>query len=102
MQNAVLVTERGTSQELVHEAANGHRIECATIAVRVHVLLEISFTVLEDEDQLGFCVDDIVEADDVDVLELFHERDLADGSRWCTLFGIQMNFLESDDLICRS
>lgn len=102
MQDTVLVAEGSASQELKHEAADGHRVECATVAVYIHVLLEITFAVLEDEDELCFGVNDIVEADDVDVLELLHERDLADGGRRGPLLGIKVYFFEGNDLVRRS
>jgi hypothetical protein len=40
-------------------------------------------------------VDDIVEADYVLVLQLFHQRDLADCRGWGALLGIEVDFLES-------
>lgn len=79
VQNPVLVTERSTLEKLVHETPNGDGIEGATLAVDIHVLLEVAFTVLKYEDELCLGVDDVVEADDIDMLELFHEGDLTDG-----------------------
>ena len=78
VQNSVLVTERSTLEKLVHETPNGDRIEGATLAVDIHVLLEVAFAILKDEDEFGLGVDDVVEADDVDVLELLHKGNLAD------------------------
>ena len=80
VKNPVLVAERGTLQELVHEAPDSHRVESPAIAVNIHVLLQIPLAVLKDEDKLGLGVNDIIEADDIDVLKLLHERDLADCS----------------------
>lgn len=79
VQNPVLVTERSTLEKLVHETPNGDGIEGATLAVDIHVLLEVAFTVLKYEDELCLGVNDVVEADDIDMLELFHEGDLTDG-----------------------
>lgn len=73
MQHPVLVAERRAHQQLVHEAAYCMRIERATVAVSVHVLLKVAFAVLEDEDKFSLGMDDVVEADDVNMLELFHE-----------------------------
>ena len=44
----------------------------SSVAVGIHVLLEISIHVLEDEHELVLGVDDIVQGEDVFVLELFH------------------------------
>lgn len=67
------MTERRAHQQLVHEAAHCVWIERAAVAVSVHVLLEVAFAVFEDENEFGLGMDDIVEADDIDMLELFHE-----------------------------
>ena len=90
----------GSLEQLVHEAANDVRIECAPLAMLVHVLFEILLTVLKDEDELCLCMDDIVQSDDIDMLELLHERYLSDGSRRSALLWVEMDFLESDDFIC--
>ena len=58
------------------------------------------FAVLEYEDELGLGVDDIVEADNVDVLEFFHERYLADRGRRGAFFGVEVNFFQRHYLIC--
>ena len=102
VQNPVFVTERSTLEKLVHETPNGDGIEGATLAVDIHVFLEVAFTVLKYEDELCLGVDDVVEADDIDMLELFHEGDLTDGGRWGAFFCIEMNLLEGDDFVCRS
>lgn len=57
-------------QQLVGEVLDGVEREGATISVRVHVALEVLLAVLENEDELGLGVNDVVEADNVDVLEL--------------------------------
>lgn len=67
------MTERCALEELVHEAPDCDGVQCAAFSVGVHVLLKILVAVLEDQDELGLCVYDVVESDDVDVLELFHE-----------------------------
>ena len=96
------MAEGGPSKKLIHEAAYSGWIECATIAMRIHVLFEIAFTVLEYEYELCFCMNNVVQPDDVDVLELLHERDLADRSGWCAFFSIEMYLLQSHDLVCCS
>lgn len=70
--------------------------------MNIHVLLQIPLTVLEDKYQFCFGVDDIVEAHDVDVLELFHERDLTDGGRWGAFLGIEVYLFERHNLVCGS
>ena len=44
-------------------------------------------------------MDDIVEADNVGMLELLHETDLADGGRRRPLLGIEVNLLERHELV---
>jgi hypothetical protein len=68
--------------------------------VSVHVLFQILFTKLKDENELDFGVDDIMEADDVDVLELLHEGDLSDGGRGRAFLCVKIYFLEGDNFIC--
>lgn len=89
-------------EKLVHEAPDRIRFEGTAVAMRVHVFLEVPFTVLEDKDELCFRVDDVVQTHNVDVLELLHERDLANRSRWCTLFGIKVDLFKCHNFICRS
>jgi hypothetical protein len=76
MEYLIFMTERGAFQKLVHETANGHWIEGASVAVLVHVLFQILFAILKDKDQFRLGMDNVVEANDVNVLELLHERDL--------------------------
>jgi hypothetical protein len=102
MQHSVLVAKSCAHEKLVHETPHGTRIEGTTVAMCIHVLLEVSLTVLEDKDELRFCVDDIVKAHDVDVLELLHQGDLPDRSRWGSFFSIKVNLFERDDFICCS
>ena len=99
MQNPILVAKRGALQKLVHEAPDSDRVEGTTVSMNIHVLLQVSLAVLEDKDKLCFGVDDIVEANDVDVLELLHERYLADGGGRRPFLCIQVDLLECDDFI---
>ena len=99
MQHAVLVAERGSLEQLVHETANSERVQSASFAVRIHILLEILLAELEDENEFGFGVDNIVKPDDVDMLELLHEGNLADRSRWSAFLCIEMDFLKRNDFI---
>ena len=93
MQYSILVAEGCTHEELVHEAPNGVGVEGTTIAVCVHILFEITLAEFEDKDELSFRVDDIIKTDNVDVLELLHEGDLANRSGWGTLLSIKVYFL---------
>jgi hypothetical protein len=97
---SILVAEGCTHEELVHEAPNGVGVEGTTITVGVHILLEIALAVLEDENEFGFRVDDIIKTDNVDVLELLHEGDLANCSGRGALLSIKVYFLQSNNLIC--
>ncbi len=85
-----------------HETADCVGVEGATLAVFVHVLFQIHLAVFEDENEFSLCMNDIVKTDDVDVFELFHEGDFADGGGWSALLCIKMDFFESNDFIGRS
>ena len=84
---------------MVHETPDGHRIQCATITVSVHILFEISVTVFKDKDEFGLGMDNVVKADNVDMFEFLHEGDLSDRGGGCSFFCIKMNLFESDDLV---
>ena len=101
MQDPILMAERSAFEKLVHETPDSDGIERATVAVDVHIFLQVALTVLKDENELDLRVDNIVEANDVDVLELLHKRDLADGGGWCAFLRIEMDLLKRDDLVCR-
>ena len=94
VQDPVFVAEGDASEELVHEGLDGGGVECSSVAAGVHIFLQVLVHVLEDEHELVLGVDDIVQRDDVLVLELLHQGDLADGgadgvpsseSRWISL-----------------
>jgi hypothetical protein len=102
MQHSVLMAKGCAHEELVHEAPDCIRIKGTAVAMGIHVFLEVSFTVLEDKDELRFRVDDVVQTHDVDVLELLHEGDLANRSRWRSLFSVEVNLFECHDFICCS
>jgi hypothetical protein len=78
VEHAVLVAERNALEEVIHERASDVWAERATLAVGVHVLLQVLLAELEDEHELRLGVDDVVQADDVLVVELLHKRNLAD------------------------
>ena len=99
MKDPVFVTEGGALQKLIHEAADCCWIEGATFAVRIHILLEISVAVLENKNQLGLGVDNIIESDNVDVFQLLHQRDFTDRSRRGAFLSIEMDFFEGNNLI---
>lgn len=88
MEDLILVTKCGAFEQLEHEAAHRRGVEGAAIAVLIHVLLEILFAVLEDKDELCFGVNNVVEADNVDVLEFLHKGNLANSGGGRALFGI--------------
>lgn len=72
MQHLIFVAEGSSFEKLIHKATNGLRIEGATIAMLIHVFLQILLAELKDKDELGLAMDDVVEADDIGVLELLH------------------------------
>lgn len=60
VEDPVFMAEGGALEQLVHKAANGGGIKSATIAMSIHILLEISFTVFEDQDEFCFGVYHVV------------------------------------------
>ena len=100
MKDSIFVTEGSALQKLIHEAAHCCGIESTTFAVHIHILLEVSVTVLEDENQLGLGVDNIMKSDNVDMFQLLHQRDFADRGRGGSFLGIEVNFLEGNDFVC--
>lgn len=99
MQYSVLVTVCRPHQQLVDEASNSHRIERSVVSILIHILFQVALAIFENEDELCLGVDDIVEAKDVDMLELLHERDLTDSSGRGSLFSIKMYLFEGDDFV---
>lgn len=102
VKDPVLVAEGGALEKLIHEAPDCDGVEGAAIAVNIHVLLEVPFAKLEDEHELRLGVYHVVESDDVDMLQLLHERDLADGGGRRSFLCIKVDFLQGDDLVCCS
>lgn len=97
VQDAVLMAKCDTLEELVHEGFDRHVIELTALTARVHEFLEIFVHVLKDEHELVLSVDDVVEGDDVFMLELFHERDFANGGGRCAFFAVEVDFFEGDE-----
>lgn len=98
MQDSVLVAEIDALEELVHERLDRRGLERAAFAVGVHVSLQIAVHVFKHKHQLVLGVNNIVKSDNVLVLELLHQRDFPDGGRGRALLGIEVNFLESNQL----
>lgn len=98
VQDSVLVAEGRSLEQLEHEAADRDGVESASVSVYVHVPLQVRVHVLKDEHQLRLGVNDIVQADNVRVAKLLHERDLADRRRGCAFFGIEVDLLQRNDL----
>ena len=98
VQHAVLVAKVDPLEELIHEGLDRHGLQGAPLAVRVHVLLKVAVHVLKHQHEFVLGVDDVVQANDVLVLELFHEGNLADRGRGSALFGVEVDFLEGDQL----
>ena len=98
MEDAIVVTERCPLEELPHEGPDDGGFEGAAFSVRIHVLFEIEVHEFEDEHELGLGVDDVVEADDVGMLELFHEGDFSNGGGGSAFFCVEVDLLECDEL----
>lgn len=77
MQHVVAVAEGEAAQQLIHEGLDD--VEGDFAVERVEVLLEVLVAVLEDERELLVGVEDVVEADNVFVLQLLEEANLAQG-----------------------
>jgi len=69
-----------TFAQLEHKTSYCGQVESAALSVSVHVALEVLLAEFENKDEFLLGVDNIVEANDVGVTELLHERDFSDGS----------------------
>lgn len=69
------------------------------MTVDLHVLFQVLFHKLKDQHELGLCVDDIVQPQNVGMAQLLHQRDLADRRGWGTFFGIEMDLFERNNLV---
>lgn len=94
MQHPILMTKTRPLQQLIHEAPHCIRIQRPTVPMLIHILLQVLFTVLEYKNKFGLGVDDIVQANDIDVFEFFHQRNFADGCGWCSFFCIEVDFFQ--------
>jgi hypothetical protein len=99
MEDTVVVAERCSLEELPHERPHHRRFERSSFSVRVHVLLQVEVHEFEDEHEFRLGVDNVVEANDVGMLELLHEGDLADGGGGRTLLGVEVDLLERYELV---
>lgn len=92
-----------TQPSQVRPRAHGQRLASATIAdrERLHVFLEIKVEELKHQVELvAICVDYVEESDNVRVVHLLEERDLADGSAGDSfIFCLETDLLERDDTI---
>ena len=87
MQNLVLMAEGSALEQLKHETPDSLWRQGTAVSILVHILLEILLAVFEDEDEFGLRVDNVMQANDVDMLELLHEGYFTDsggrGSFFC-------------------
>ena len=79
VQDAVRVAVLDARDELVHEALDHVFTEAHALGDRLHVLLEVEVEELEHKVDLVALGDDVKELDDVGVVHLLEEGDLADG-----------------------
>jgi hypothetical protein len=54
------MAEVNALEELVHERFDGDRGQCSSLALCVHILLQILIHIFEDQHELVLGVDDIV------------------------------------------
>jgi hypothetical protein len=94
VQDSIGVAEVNALQELMHKGFDGGRGQCSSLALCVHVLLQVLVHVFEHQHELILGVDNIVKADNVLVLQLLHQGDLSDCCRGCAFFRIEVDFLE--------
>jgi hypothetical protein len=100
VKNSVRVAKSNSTEHLVQERLNLHGGKAAGCLVLVHVLLEIVFEKLEHEMQFLLAVDHVLQPDDVLMLKLLQQGNLADGSRWnAFVFRVKTDFLEGDNLL---
>jgi hypothetical protein len=95
VEDSVRVAEVDALEELVHEGFDGDGGQCSSISLGIHVLLQVLIHIFEDQHELVLGMNDIVEADDVLVFQLLHQRDLADCGRGCAFFGIEVDLFQS-------
>src|SRR6266550_1538733 len=100
MQHLVLVAVCSSFEELIHKAPDCIGFQSAAIPVLVHVLLQILFAEFKNEDELCFGMNNIMQSDDIDMLEFFHQRDFSNGGGRSAFFCIKMYFLQSHNFIC--
>ena len=92
------MTVTNALQELVGKTFDNQRIQAFFFAEIVHKLFQIVIEILKNEDKFFIGVDNLTQRDDVDVVELLQDRDLADGGRGnALLLRLQPNFLEGED-----
>lgn len=98
MQHPVLVAKIDALEELVHERLDRRGLERAALTVGIHVSLQVAVHVLKHEHQLVLGVNNIVKSNDILVLELLHKRDFPDRRRRRSLFGVEVDLLERNEL----
>lgn len=60
MKDPILVAEGYALAKLMHKAANGVRIQSASLSMRIHIPLQILFAELEYQNQFRFCMNNVV------------------------------------------
>lgn len=86
-------------EEIGLDQIEGHAI---LVGVQLHVLLEVQVEVLEDKEELVVGVDDVQQLDDIQVVELLEQRDLANGrARHSVRLRVQPDALQGHHLARR-
>ena len=97
MQYAVRVTVGDALQHLEQVGLDEAEREAALALIQLHVLLEVLVEELEDEKELVVLVYDVEQLDDVEVVELLEQRDLAYGrARHAVRLRVEADALERD------
>ena len=79
MKDLFLVTVSNTPQKLIGKSLNDPRVESLFPTEATHVLFEVEFEELKNEDEFAVGVDDFSESDHVGMGQLFEDGYLADG-----------------------
>lgn len=101
MQNAMRVTIRDALKHLKQVGLDKWQWQAVLHLIHLHVLLEIEIEILEDEKEPVVGVNDIEKLDDVQVVELFEQRDLAYRCRRHAVhFGVEPDAFERHCAAC--
>ena len=67
----------------------------------VHIFLQVPVAEFEDKNEFCLGVNNVVKANDIDMLELLHKGDFADRSRRSAFLSIEVDLFQSYNLVRR-